>query len=123
MDSVGLHLVEWPFYPLYVFSYSVIRPVCQQEKLYRVVFFSTRPASLIKVASCSRPKLSMTPCFRAPSILAEALYFNGLRQIQGYPNSGYPFLTTSKLMALNSENPNLGFLIFSITYELLIFFD
>ena len=36
MDSVGLHLVEWPFYPLYVFSYIIIRPVCQQKKLYRV---------------------------------------------------------------------------------------
>ena len=36
MDSVGLHLVEWPFYPLYVFSYSLIIPICQQKKLYRV---------------------------------------------------------------------------------------
>ena len=40
MDSVGLHLIEWPFYPLYVFSYILIRPVCQQEKLYRVDFLN-----------------------------------------------------------------------------------
>ena len=44
MDSVGLHLIEWPFYPLYVFSYILIRPVCQQKKLHRVDFFSTWPA-------------------------------------------------------------------------------
>ena len=39
MDSVGLHLIEWPFYPLYVFSYSLIKPVCKQKKIYRGDFF------------------------------------------------------------------------------------
>ena len=34
------HLIEWPFYPLYVFSYMLILPICQQEKLYRVDFLN-----------------------------------------------------------------------------------
>ena len=33
-------LVEWPFYPFNKHTYSLIRPVCQQEKLYRVDFLN-----------------------------------------------------------------------------------
>ena len=46
------HLIEWPFYPLYVFSYMLILPICQQKKLYRVdIFFN-----LTSVAICNGVK-------------------------------------------------------------------
>ena len=63
MDSVGLHLVEWPFYPLYVFSYILIRPVCQQEKLYRGDFFNSTTVTICNGVKFREVKIDLSNLF------------------------------------------------------------